>query len=51
MPQEHGIDRAVLVGLHADCFSKEETATNATLDELEALREALRVPKSKMVWR
>lgn len=22
-----------------------------TLDELEALREALRVPKSKMVWR
>ena len=39
MPQEHGIDRAVLVGLHADCFSKEETATNATLDELEALLE------------
>ena len=39
MPQEHGIDRAVLVGLHADCFSKEETATNATLDELEVLLE------------
>ena len=39
MPQENGIDRAVLAGLHADCFSKEETATNATLDELEALLE------------
>ena len=31
------IDRAVLVGLNADCFTKEETATAATLDELEAL--------------
>lgn len=30
------IDRAVLVGLNADC-SKEETATETTLDELEAL--------------
>ena len=31
------IDRAVLVGLNADCFPKEETATETTLDELEAL--------------
>ena len=30
------IDRAVLVGLNADCFTKEETATETTLDELEA---------------
>ncbi len=33
------IERAVLVGLNADGFSKEETATEATLDELEALLE------------
>ena len=33
------IDRAVLVGLNADCFTKEETATETTLDELEALLE------------
>ena len=26
MPQEHTIERAVLVGLNADCFSKEESA-------------------------
>ena len=31
------IDRAVLVGLNADCFTKEETATETTLDALEAL--------------
>ena len=31
------IDRAVLVGLNADCFTKEETASETTLDELEAL--------------
>ena len=31
------IDRAVLVGLNADCFTEEETATATTLDELEAL--------------
>ena len=31
------IDRAVLVGLNADCFPKGETATETTLDELEAL--------------
>lgn len=31
------IDRAVLVGLNADCFTPEETSTEKTLDELEAL--------------
>ena len=34
-PQE----RAVLVGLNADCFTKEQTATDETLEELEALLE------------
>lgn len=33
------IDRAVLVGLNADCFTKEETASQTTLAELEALLE------------
>ena len=33
------IEKAVLVGLNADVFTKEETATDATLDELEALLE------------
>ena len=33
------IERAVLVGLSADVFTKEETATEQTLDELEALLE------------
>ena len=32
-------ERAVLVGLNADCFKKEETATDETLEELEALLE------------
>lgn len=32
-------ERAVLVGLHADCFTKEQNATDETLDELEALLE------------
>lgn len=32
-------ERAVLVGLNADCFSKEQTATEETLEELEALLE------------
>lgn len=31
------VDRAILVGLNADCFTKEETASETTLDELEAL--------------
>ena len=30
-------EKAVLVGLNTDLFSKEETATEQTLDELEAL--------------
>ena len=37
--EEHKQERAVLVGLNADCFKKEETATNASLEELEALLE------------
>ncbi len=32
-------ERAVLVGLSADCFSPEEQATDATLEELDALLE------------
>lgn len=33
------IEKAVLVGLNADCFKPEENATYETLDELEALLE------------
>ena len=33
------IDKAILVGLNADCFKPEETATDDSLDELEALLE------------
>ena len=32
-------ERSVLVGLNADCFTKEQTATDDTLEELEALLE------------
>ena len=32
-------ERAVLVGLNADCFTKQQTATEETLEELEALLE------------
>lgn len=32
-------ERAVLVGLNADCFSQEQTATDESLEELEALLE------------
>ena len=32
-------ERAVLVGLNADCFTQEQTATEASLDELEDLLE------------
>ena len=32
-------ERAVLVGLNADCFTQAQTATDATLEELEALLE------------
>ncbi len=31
------IERAVLVGLNADCFTQEQTATDETLEELDAL--------------
>lgn len=37
--ENHGQERAVLVGLNADCFSAEETATEESLEELEALLE------------
>lgn len=37
--EEHKIERAVLCGLCADCFPKEEQATDRSLDELEALLE------------
>ena len=37
--EEHIPERAVLVGLNADCFTKAQTATDETLDELEALLE------------
>ena len=32
-------ERAVLVGLNADCFTQDQTATDETLEELEALLE------------
>ena len=32
-------ERAVLVGLNADCFTEEQTATDETMEELEALLE------------
>ena len=35
----HKIERAVLCGLAADCFKKEDQATESSLDELEALLE------------
>ena len=37
--EEHVQERAVLVGLNADCFTKAQTATDETLEELEALLE------------
>lgn len=37
--EKHIQERAVLVGLNADCFTKEQIATDETLDELEALLE------------
>ena len=36
---KHVQERAVLVGLNADCFKKDQTATDETLEELEALLE------------
>lgn len=37
--QTHKQERAVLVGLNADCFRQDQTATDETLEELEALLE------------
>ena len=37
--EEHVQERAVLVGLNADCFKKDQTATDETIEELEALLE------------
>ena len=37
--EQHIQERAVLVGLNAECFTKEQTATDETLEELEALLE------------
>ena len=37
--EKHVVERAVLVGLNADCFTQAETATDETLEELEALLE------------
>ncbi len=37
--EKHIQERAVLVGLNADCFTREQTATDETLEELEALLE------------
>ena len=37
--EQHVIERAVLVGLNADCFTQAQTATDETLEELEALLE------------
>ena len=37
--EKHIQERAVLVGLNADCFTKEQTATEETLEELDALLE------------
>ena len=37
--ESHIQERAVLVGLNADCFTQAQTATDETLEELEALLE------------
>ena len=34
--EKNTIERAVLVGLNAACFTKEQTATDETIEELEA---------------
>ena len=39
MEEKHVTERAVLVGLNADCFRADQTATEQTLEELEALLE------------
>ena len=35
--EKHVQERAVLVGLNADCFRKDQIATDETLEELDAL--------------
>ena len=42
--QQNMQERAVLVGLNADCFTKEQIATDETLEELKAIREAVQIP-------
>ena len=37
--EKHIVERAVLVGLNADCFTQAQTATDETLEELDALLE------------
>jgi len=37
--EKHVQERAVLVGLNADCFTREQTATEESLEELDALLE------------
>ena len=37
--KETVLERALLVGLNADCFKKDQTATEETLEELSALLE------------
>lgn len=37
--EQHNIDKAILVGLNADCFRPEETATEQSLNELRQLLE------------
>ena len=37
--EKHVAERAVLVGLNADCFTQAQTATDETLEELDALLE------------
>ncbi len=37
--EKHVTERAILVGLNADCFTQAQTATDETLEELEALLE------------
>ena len=36
---EEKIDRAVLVGLNAGCLSREENASESSMEELAALQE------------
>ena len=42
---EDKIDRAVLVGLNAGCLSREENASEASMEELAALSRAIAARK------